>query len=121
MSATEDKQLHERVVNMEAQLKEGLDNMKAQLDRIEQSSKNSAAQLTHDVNNIFFAHFAQLLEHGAKMFVLHISGGIPVNIIKRFNFRFLSFAHIGFKMRVDNDMSLAKRLKRRKFPQTKES
>ena len=73
MSATEDKRLHERVANLEAQLKEGLGNMKAQLDRLEKISTNSAAQLTHDVNKTLFANFAQLLEHGSKMFVSHIS------------------------------------------------
>ena len=73
MSATEDKQLHERVGNLEAQLKEGLDNIKAQIDRLEQMSKKSAAQLTHNVNKMLFTKFAQLLEHGSKMFVSHIS------------------------------------------------
>merc|ERR1712032_1723520 len=68
MSATEDKQLHERVGNLEAQLKEGLDNIKAQIDRLEQISKKSAAQLTWDVNKTLFANFAQLLEHGSTMF-----------------------------------------------------
>ena len=71
MSATEDKRLHERVANMEAQLKEGLENMKVQLDRLEQSSKNSTAQLSQEVSKIFFANFAQLLQHGATMFVSH--------------------------------------------------
>ena len=71
MSATEDKRLLERVANMEAQLKEGFGIMKAQLDRLEKSSKNSSAQLTHNVKNIIFTNFAQLLEHGSKMFVTH--------------------------------------------------
>ena len=113
---TEDKSLHERVINLEAQLKEGLDNIKAQIDRLEQISKNSAVQLTHDVNKTLFANFAQLLEHGSKMFVSHIPA---VNIIKRLDFQLLFLAHIGSTMRVGNAMSLTKRLKHRKFPRTK--
>ena len=65
----------ERVARMEAQLEEGLGIMKAQLDRLEKSSKDSSAQLLHDVNKRVLANFAQLMEHGSKMFVTHYRSG----------------------------------------------